>query len=144
MSSHHVLQFDDTDAGNLLHYRQGRNLDYIYEHMASVGSLDVVNLPTLSADTKMFLPRDDFTNQNQRQLCRYVLCYFFYLCICNFFTKFSNQHTNRLTTGHKKKVLRIAKLRRRKIYGHDFSSSFTQKDPSVKLLYAMDLFETRL
>ena len=61
-----MLQFDDTDAGNLLHYRQGRNLDYKYEHMASVGSLDVVNLPTLSADTKMFLPRDDFTNQNQR------------------------------------------------------------------------------
>ena len=66
MSSHHVLQLDDTDAGNLLHYRQGRNLDYIYEHMASVGSLDVVSLTTISADTKMSLPRDDFTNQNQR------------------------------------------------------------------------------
>ena len=66
MSSHHVLQFDDTDAGILLHYRQGRKLDYIYEHMASVGSLDAVSLTTISADTKMSLPRDDFTNQNQR------------------------------------------------------------------------------
>ena len=66
MNSYHVLQFDDTDAGNFWHYRQGQTLDYMYEHMASVGSLDVVNLPTLSADTKMFLPRDDFTNQNQR------------------------------------------------------------------------------
>ena len=66
MSSCHVLQFDDTDAGHLLHYRQGRKLDYIYEHMASVGSLDVVSLTTISADTKMSLPRDDFTNQNQR------------------------------------------------------------------------------
>ena len=29
--------------------------DYMYEHMASAGSLDVVNLPTISADTKMSL-----------------------------------------------------------------------------------------
>ena len=27
----------------------------MYEHMASAGSLDVVNLPTISADTKMSL-----------------------------------------------------------------------------------------
>ena len=28
-------------------------LDFMYEHMESVGSLDVVSLPTTSADTKM-------------------------------------------------------------------------------------------
>ena len=61
-----MLQFEYTDAGHLLHYRQGRKLDYIYEHMASVGSLDVVSLTTISADTKMSLPRDDLTNQDQR------------------------------------------------------------------------------
>ena len=61
MDSYDVLQFDDTDAG---HLRQ--KLDYMYEHMASAESLDIVNLPTISADTKKSLHRDDFTNQNQR------------------------------------------------------------------------------
>ena len=51
MGSYHVLQL--IFAGRLLHYRQGRQLDYMYEHMARDGSLDVVNLLTISADTKM-------------------------------------------------------------------------------------------
>ena len=51
MDSYHVLKFDDTDAGHLWHYRQGQKLDYMYEHMASARILDVVNLPTISADT---------------------------------------------------------------------------------------------
>ena len=55
MDSYHVLQFDDTDAGHFGHYRQGQTLDYMYEHMASAGSLDVVNLPTVSEDTHMSL-----------------------------------------------------------------------------------------
>ena len=55
MGSYHVLQFYNTYAGHLWQYRQGRKLDYMYEHMASAGSLDVVNLPTISADTKMSL-----------------------------------------------------------------------------------------
>ena len=42
-------------AGHLWHYRQGRKLEYMYEHMASDGSLDVVNLLTISADTKVSL-----------------------------------------------------------------------------------------
>ena len=66
MGSYHVLLFDDTDAGHLRHYRQRQKLDYMYEHMPSAESLDFVNLPTISADTKQSLPRDDFTNQNQR------------------------------------------------------------------------------
>ena len=66
MGSYHVLQFDNTDVGHLWHYRQGQKLDYMYEHMASARSLDVDNLPTMSADTKMSLPRDDLTNENQR------------------------------------------------------------------------------
>ena len=37
----------------------------MYEHMATAESLDFVNLPTIGADTKKSLPRDDFTNQNQ-------------------------------------------------------------------------------
>ena len=40
--------------------------DFASEHMSSVGSLDIVNLLTISADTKMSSPMDDFTNQNQR------------------------------------------------------------------------------
>ena len=67
-----MLQFDNIDVGHWLHYRQRRKLDYIYEHMASFGSLDVVNLPTKSANTKMSLPRDDFTNQNQSYSCSLV------------------------------------------------------------------------
>ena len=55
MDSYHVLQFDDTDAGHFWHYRHGQTLDYIYEHIASAGSLDVVNLPTISAGKKMSL-----------------------------------------------------------------------------------------
>ena len=42
------------------------HMDYMYTHMASDESLDVVNLPTISADTNKSLPRYDFTNQNQR------------------------------------------------------------------------------
>ena len=37
-------------------FQAGSKLDYICEHMASVGSLDVVNLPIISADTNMSLP----------------------------------------------------------------------------------------
>ena len=66
MGSYYVLQFDNTDAGDFWNYRYGRKLDCMYEHMASVGSLDIVNLPTISADTNMPSPRDDFTNQKQR------------------------------------------------------------------------------
>ena len=66
LGSYHVLQFVDTEAGHLWHYMQGQKFDYMYEHMANVGSLDVVNLLTISADTNMSLPRDDFTNQNQK------------------------------------------------------------------------------
>ena len=55
MGSYHVLQFDDTDAGHFGHYRQRQTVDYMYDHMASAGSLDVVNLPTISADTIMSL-----------------------------------------------------------------------------------------
>ena len=55
MGSYHVLQFYNTCAGHLWHYRQGRKPDYMYEHMASDGSLDVVKLLTISADTKMSL-----------------------------------------------------------------------------------------
>ena len=47
--------------------RGGGELDYMYEHMATVESLEVVNLPAISADTKMSLTRDDFPNhQSQR------------------------------------------------------------------------------
>jgi len=38
----------------------------MYEKMATVGSLDVVNLPTISADTTMSLFRYDFPNQSKR------------------------------------------------------------------------------
>ena len=31
MDSYHVLQFDDTDAGHLRHYRQRQKLDYMFE-----------------------------------------------------------------------------------------------------------------
>ena len=48
------VKCSDTDAGHLGHYRQWRKLDYICEHMASVGSLDVVNLPTISANMGTF------------------------------------------------------------------------------------------
>ena len=61
-----MLQFDNTDAGHLWHYKQGEKLDYMYEHMAYVGSLDIINLPTMNADTKKSLTRDDFPNQSQR------------------------------------------------------------------------------
>ena len=47
----------DTDAGHLGHFRQGQKLDYMCEQMASVMSLDTVNLPTISAHTKMSLPK---------------------------------------------------------------------------------------
>ena len=73
MGRYHVLQFDNTDAGHL--WQAGWKLDYMYEHMASVGSLDVVNLPTMSTETEMSLPRDDCTNQNQKLLGMYVMCY---------------------------------------------------------------------
>ena len=55
MGIYHVLQFDETDAGHYTHYRQEQTFDYMYECVASAGSLDVVNLPTISADTKMSL-----------------------------------------------------------------------------------------
>ena len=50
------VKCSDTDAGHLGQYRQGQKLDYMCEHMASAGSLDVVNLPTVGADTNMSLP----------------------------------------------------------------------------------------
>ena len=31
MDNYHVLQFDDTDAGNLRNYRQRQKLDYMFE-----------------------------------------------------------------------------------------------------------------
>ena len=50
MRSYHMLQFKDTDAGHLWHFKQGEKLEYVYEHMAIVRSLDVKNLPTISAE----------------------------------------------------------------------------------------------
>ena len=50
------VKYSDTDAGHLGHYRQGQKLDFMCEHMASVGSLDVVSLPTVSADANMSIP----------------------------------------------------------------------------------------
>ena len=38
----------------------------MYEHMATVRSLDVVNLPTISTYTTMHITRDDFLNQSKR------------------------------------------------------------------------------
>ena len=38
-------------------------LAYPYEQMATVGSLDVVSLPTMSADTTISLTRDVFSEQ---------------------------------------------------------------------------------
>ena len=52
MGSYHVLQ--SIYARHLWHYRQGQKPDYMYEHMASDGSLNVVNLLTICADTKLF------------------------------------------------------------------------------------------
>ena len=37
----------------------------MYELMANVVSLDVVNLPTISADKAMPLTRNDFQNQSK-------------------------------------------------------------------------------
>ena len=45
-----MLQFKDTDAGHLWHFKQGKKLEYVYEHMAIVRSLDLENLPTISAE----------------------------------------------------------------------------------------------
>ena len=44
----------------------GGELEYMYEHMATVRSLDVVNLPTISPYTTMSITRDDFPNQSKR------------------------------------------------------------------------------
>ena len=66
MYSYHMLQFKYTDAGHLLHFMQGRKLEYMYEHMATVRSLDVVNLPKIGPYTTMSIPRDDFPNQSKR------------------------------------------------------------------------------
>ena len=57
----------------------------MYEKMATVGSLDVVNLPTISADTTMSLFRYDFPNQSKRQLGRYVMSYSCTLVDVNFY-----------------------------------------------------------
>ena len=45
-----MLQFNDTDAGHLWRFNQGDKLEYVYEHNAIVRSLDVKNLPTISAE----------------------------------------------------------------------------------------------
>ena len=36
------------------------------EHMVTVRSLDVVNLPTIGTYTTMSIPSDDFPNQSKR------------------------------------------------------------------------------
>ena len=41
-------------------------MDCIYGHMAGVGSLNIVGLPTIRADTNKYFTRDDFPNQSQR------------------------------------------------------------------------------
>ena len=95
IGSYHVLQFDNTGAGNLWHYRQRQKLDYMYEHMASAESLDVVNLPTISVDTKKVFTQGWFHQSEPeivREVCHVIFLYHF---ICNFFTKSSNQHINR-------------------------------------------------
>ena len=66
MRRYHMLQFKDTDVGHLWHYTHRGKLDYMYEQMAIVGSMDVVDLPTISPDTIMFLTRDDFPNHSNR------------------------------------------------------------------------------
>ena len=66
MRSYHMLHLKDTDAGHLWHYKHGGKHDYMYEQMATVGSLDVVNLPTITADTTVSLTRDDFPNQSKK------------------------------------------------------------------------------
>ena len=38
----------------------------MYEHMATVTSLDVVNLHTIGPYTTMSITRDDFPNQSKR------------------------------------------------------------------------------
>ena len=50
MYSYHMLQFKYTDAGHLWRFKQWEKLEYMYEHMAIVRSLDVKNLPTISAE----------------------------------------------------------------------------------------------
>ena len=47
------VKCSDTDAGHFGQYRQEQKLDYMCKHMANVGSLGVVNLPTVSAKTNM-------------------------------------------------------------------------------------------
>ena len=37
----------------------------MYEHVANVKSLDVINLPTISTYTKMYITRDDFPNKSK-------------------------------------------------------------------------------
>ena len=44
----------------------------MYEHMAYVGSLDIINLLTMNADTKKSLTGDDFPNQSQQQVGTFV------------------------------------------------------------------------
>ena len=46
----------------------------MYEQMATVKSLDVVNLPTIITYTIMSITRDDFPNQSKIYLGRYVIC----------------------------------------------------------------------
>ena len=55
----------------------------MYEHMATVRNMDVVNLPTISTYITMSIPRDDIPNQSISQLGRYVICSYFYFF--NFF-----------------------------------------------------------
>ena len=40
-----MLQFKDTDARHFWHFKQGEKLEYVYEHMTIVRSLDVKTVP---------------------------------------------------------------------------------------------------
>ena len=50
MRSYHMLLSKDTDAGHLWHFKQREKLEYVYEYMVIVRSLNVKNLPTISAE----------------------------------------------------------------------------------------------
>ena len=50
MRSYHILQFKDTDAGHMWHFKQEEKREYVYENMAIVRSLDVKNLRTIGAE----------------------------------------------------------------------------------------------
>ena len=104
----------------------------MYEHMATVRSLDVVNLPTISPYTTMSITRDDFPNQSKRQLGRYVICYSSTLVDVNFLQRLP---TNRpkyrklnfySRSGQFKKSSQNCKTKREKKYTAIFFNVFIQ------------------